>query len=95
MQSVVRGQKNYLSFKLDLEYNNVITLQFSKCGCTPITVTPEERTQDCNKVITFCIDVFCNFSIGIWEVELFHNDQVIKNEYIKVNYGESFRVDYS
>ena len=95
MQAAIQGQTNYLSYELDLNDSEVITLQFSKCGHTSITMTPKEQEQDCNRVVTFCIGDLCDFSAGIWTVELFHNNLSILKDSIKINYASTLSIGYS
>lgn len=95
MQTVTKGNSNFLKINLPLLLDDVIILKFSKCGTTPISVITEEIEQDCIGVVTFSVLDFCNFCTGIWELEIIQNNEVIHTENIKVNNGEHLRIGCS
>ena len=84
MQSVTRGQQNYLCFHKTLTSSANLQLVFSKCGAQQITIEDQTIAKYCEGKATVAVGDFCQFELGLWDVTINQNNQLLAQTQINI-----------
>lgn len=83
MNTVSRSVQSCLHFNVANATLDPVTIHFNRCGAQQITL--ENLTlEGCLPNIIISAGDFCQFDIGIWDIEIVQNNQSLLTSQIKV-----------